>query len=355
MLNRSKFKRSVHNHVSIRHCVTDRVVGVACHLSPLFGRHNGASPLKRAGRSVIGRRTGFPHARRPGSSPKAAGATSEKLMPPILPNLELSARLYLERFRAASELLLVPARGWRNGGVRYSEGEDRGTRRNGGGRWQERRGERERDRSSRRTIEFVTAVSDGSSQQPSALIFSQFPRRPPRLNPVLRPFSFERFSYDSLSSRLEIPSLLLLLLSSPGEEDRDEGGHYVQLQEAFSRSNSVAWRSFDHDPEERLGSIGNEAVIPGGKFVSLPRKRVHAFLSSFLPSFFPSLSDRHRLCFLPPLFSILFQQSVARPIGNTATPGSFLLCSPSMPSQRHARLSRALSVPPLLKRGGSDR
>lgn len=30
------------------HCVTDRVVGVACHLSPLFGRHNGASPLKRA-------------------------------------------------------------------------------------------------------------------------------------------------------------------------------------------------------------------------------------------------------------------------------------------------------------------
>lgn len=145
MLNRSKFKRSVHNHVSIRHCVTDRVVGVACHLSPLFGRHNGASPLKRAGRSVIGRRTGFPHARRPGSSPKAAGATSEKLMPPILPNLELSARLYLERFRAASELLLVPARGWRNGGVRYSEGEDRGTRRNGGGRWQERRGgERER-------------------------------------------------------------------------------------------------------------------------------------------------------------------------------------------------------------------
>lgn len=116
VLNRSKFKRSVHNHVSIRHCVTDRVVGVACHLSPLFGRHNGASPLKRAGRSVIGRRTGFPHARRPGSSPKAAGATSEKLMPPILPNLELSARLYLERFRAASELLLVPARGWRNGG-----------------------------------------------------------------------------------------------------------------------------------------------------------------------------------------------------------------------------------------------
>lgn len=88
VLNRSKFKRFVHNHVSIRHCVTDRVVGVACHLSPLFGRHNGASPLKRAGRSVIGRRTGFPHAR-PGSSPKAAGATSEKLMPPILPNRSL--------------------------------------------------------------------------------------------------------------------------------------------------------------------------------------------------------------------------------------------------------------------------
>lgn len=214
MLNRSKFKRSVHNHVSIRHCVTDRVVGVACHLSPLFGRHNGASPLKRAGRSVIGRRTGFPHARRPGSSPKAAGATSEKLMPPILPNLELSARLYLERFRAASELLLVPARGWRNGGGDIPKARIGGHGETGVEDGRRDEGERERDRSSRRTIEFVTAVSDGSSQQPSALIFSQFPRRPPRLNPVLRPFSFERFSYDSLSSRLEIPSLLLL--SSPG-------------------------------------------------------------------------------------------------------------------------------------------
>ena len=118
----------------------------------------------------------------------------------------------------------------------------------------------------RRTIEFATAVSDGSScplsyfpgvpRRPAAPA-SPFPVNRPSSTPFLRAFSTARFSTPCPSS--STPSRRCRLF--PGTIEGREGGwgHYVQLQEAFSRSNSVC-RSFDHDPEERLGSIGNVAA-----------------------------------------------------------------------------------------------
>lgn len=65
----------------------------------------------------------------------------------------------------------------------------------------------------------------------------------PSLSPSFRGFLFQL-----------VPTLPPQLHSLPSSHPRRQRGHYVQLQEAFSRSNS-GWRSFDHDPEERLGSI----------------------------------------------------------------------------------------------------
>lgn len=101
----------------------------------------------------------------------------------------------------------------------------------------------------RGTIEFATrspALNDLSFSSLSLLLSL-------RANPCSLTFSIlPRFSLPTCP-RSPPPSLATLLRLSHSHS-RWQREHYVQLQGAFSRSNS-GWRSFDHDPEERLGSI----------------------------------------------------------------------------------------------------
>lgn len=148
-----------------------------------------------------------------------------------------------------------------------------------------------------------------------SLIFSRSPGDHPTLHlSNLRPFSFERFSTTRFPNRRASTPLdswpFFLRLVRRTRSAAGTGGHYVQLQEAFSRSNSAAWRSFDHDPEERLGSIGNE-VAPWAN--SFPRKRVTGQLGrSFLLSLL--LIDSGEPCRAS--LRLYFAVQSARPIGN---------------------------------------
>lgn len=128
------------------------------------------------------------------------------------------------------------------------------TRRTRGG---EREGEMDRAGKCCGTIEFATHSVYGTLDTRLCVSLSLY-----LLSIPLFPYFFHPFAVFS-SSRL-IPACP----SSPQFPSRfsfrSRGklrGHYVQLQEAFSRSNS-GWRSFDHDPEERLGSIRTTSAYP---------------------------------------------------------------------------------------------
>lgn len=110
-------------------------------------------------------------------------------------------------------------------------------------------------------------IRNTRSPAPDAIVRPSRPyyRFPPPLPPLPSPLPPP--SFRGFLRRLVVPPALAF---------SRQRGHYVQLQEAFSRSNSL-WRSFDHDPEERLGSIRTEISPPPPP--SAPRKLVFAVRS----------------------------------------------------------------------------
>lgn len=117
---------------------------------------------------MIGRRTGFPHAQ-PASSPKAAGATSEKLMPTHPPS---RSTLFEEVSRRVHE-------------TSSSSWDAREGLENGGDISKARTGVEDGGRDG-------PAGGQSNSQQPS-LLFSPGPPATTRLDPLLGPFPSSAF------------------------------------------------------------------------------------------------------------------------------------------------------------------